>query len=101
MSNEVKLIKLENWLKETGRIKTWFAKQIGYSYQSLWCQMTGLSNLTDRFVISCFERFPDLPADVFEEHGYVRVGDQVRRLIPLNLDTNPAVPDPENGSKPV
>lgn len=85
----VRLSKLENWLKSTGRKKTWFAREIGYSYQALWCKITGFTGLTDDFVVQCFQTFPEMPDDIFEAHGYVRHNEFVYRRIPLHLEGQP------------
>lgn len=86
----VRLSKLENWLKATGRKKTWFARAIGYSYQALWCKITGFTGLTDDFVVKCFLAFPDMPDDIFSDHGYTRHDGFVYRRIPLHLEGQPA-----------
>jgi hypothetical protein len=82
-----RLGKLEDWLKTTGRKKTWFAKVIGISYQALWCKITGFTGLTDDFVVKCFQEFPDMPADIFADQGYTRRGDFVYRQISLHPES--------------
>jgi hypothetical protein len=82
-----RLSKFEEWLKTTGRKKTWFARAIGYSYQALWCKITGFTGLTDDFVVKCFQEFPDMPADIFADQGYTRRGDFVYRWIPLHPES--------------
>lgn len=84
MPKHPKLTKLDQWLQETGRKKTWFARAIGYSYQGCWCTRAGVTGLTEQFVLACFRRFPDMPPDIFKEHGYVRDGDCVYKQIPLH-----------------
>ena len=78
-----RLTRLEAWLSETGRRRTWFAKRIGYTYANLWSTIAGLQGPSERFVTACFNRFPELPADTFEEQGYVRRGGDVWKRIPL------------------
>lgn len=72
MSETLVLTKLVGWLKATGRSKAWFARTVGYSYQTVWGKLQGSEPLTDRFVVACFVYILDLPADVFEAQGYVR-----------------------------
>jgi len=79
-----RLSKLEEWLDATGRKRTWFARAIGYSYQMLWSKIAGITGLTDDFVVQCFQRFPELPPDIFEEQGYIRHEGFVYRRIPLH-----------------
>lgn len=86
----VRLVKLEEWLNTTGRKRTWFARAIGYSYQALWAKLAGRTGLTDDFVLKCFQRFPDLPPDIFEDHGYIRHEEFVYRLIPLHPQSGSA-----------
>lgn len=83
MSEDVALTKLLNWLKATGRTKAWFARQVGYSYQTAWGKLNGTEALTDRFVTACFEKIPGLPLDVFEARGYWLEGDAVFKRIPV------------------
>jgi hypothetical protein len=87
MKEMKQLVRLEEWLKATGRKKTWFARTIGYSYQMLWSKIAGVSYLTDDFVVACFERCPDMPYDIFIEHGYIRDDNFVYRRIPLGPES--------------
>ena len=90
MSGGTPLTKLNQWLEETGHKKSWFANAIGYSRRAAWHQRSGLSALSDRFVVACFRRFPELPYDTFADHGYVRDGDYVYRRIPLHEEIEPS-----------
>ncbi len=62
---------LLEWVRSGGRSVTWFAEQIQYSYQHTWEVLHGRAPVTERFVLRCFRSLPRLPADVFEEHGYI------------------------------
>ena len=77
------LTALLEWLESSGRSKAWFARQVGFSYQGLWNKLRGHTALTDLFVARCFARVPELPPDIFDEHGYMRDGDFVYKRIPL------------------
>lgn len=81
------LTKLVEWLRVTGRSKAWFARQVGYSYQTAWGKLKGSEPLTDRFVVACFVEIPDLPGDVFEAQGYVREDGFVYRRIALEASS--------------
>jgi hypothetical protein len=83
MNDNSKLTRLLEWLESTGRTKAWFARQVGYSYQTTWDKLEGLSPLNDRFVVLCFSNVPALPGDILEEHGYRKDGDQLIKVIPL------------------
>ena len=74
---------LETWLNDHGIRRSWFAGQIGYKPKSIWYVLAGRSTLTDGFVLACFNRFPELPFDIFEAHGYVRGDGCVYKQIPL------------------
>ncbi|MGD2105955.1 MAG: hypothetical protein PVJ55_12665 [Anaerolineae bacterium] len=83
MDQTSKLTKLLEWLNSTGRTKAWFARTVGYCYQTTWMQLAGMSPLTERFVVHCFSNIPDLPADVFQEHGYYKDGHRIIKVIPM------------------
>ena len=87
MSGDLRLKKLEVWLKETGRSKRWFADAVRYSYQQAHSKMAGKSPLNDRFVVACFVGIPELPRDIFERHGYVREDGVVCKRIALQVTT--------------
>lgn len=87
MEENSRLTKLLDWLASTGRTKAWFARTIGYCYQTAWMQLEGSATLTERFVVACFERIPELPGDIFEAHGYVREDGVVWKKIPLKVDS--------------
>ncbi len=83
MSDNSKLTELLEWLESTGRTKAWFARRVGYSYQTTWDKLEGTSPLNDRFVVRCFANVPALPGDILQEHGYRKDGDQIIKVIPL------------------
>lgn len=76
---------LLEWVRGGGRTVAWLANRIQYSYQRTWAVLHGRVPITERFVMQCFSNIPELPADVFEEHGYT-LGDDgfVYKRIPLN-----------------
>ncbi|MGD2105953.1 MAG: hypothetical protein PVJ55_12655 [Anaerolineae bacterium] len=81
MSEEIALL---DWMRSGGRSIIWVAAQIQYSYQHTWQVLHGRAPVTERFVLHCFSNLPDLPADVFEEDGYVLASDgSVHKSIPL------------------
>ena len=76
---------LLEWVHSGGRTVAWIADRIQYSYQQTWSILHGRAPITERFVVRCFSNIPGLPADVFEEHGYVLEDDGfVYKRIPLN-----------------
>ncbi len=83
MNETAKLTKLLDWLDSSGRSKAWFARTIGYCYQTTWMQLAGMSPLTERFVVHCFSNIPDLPRDILQEHGYYKHGNHLLKIIPL------------------
>jgi hypothetical protein len=83
MKDNGRLTELDEWLAATGRSKAWLSRTIGYSAQTVWSKISGDTPLNDRFVVRCFSRIPDLPADVFKEQGYVRGNGAVYKEIPL------------------
>ena len=75
---------LFEWLRSGGRSVVWVADQIQYSYQHTWDVLHGRGPVTERFVVRCFANIPELPKDVFEEHGYILESDGfVRKRIPF------------------
>jgi hypothetical protein len=83
MNEDSQLTKLLGWLEEGGRSKAWFARQVGYSYQQTWDKLAGRSPLNDAFVVASFVGVPELPRDIFEDHGYVREDGVVYKRIEL------------------
>lgn len=81
MTENGALTKLLEWLKSSGRTQAWFARQVGYSYQTTWGKLNGREALTDRFVQACFQKIPDLPPNIFEAKGYVFDGEAVLKRI--------------------
>lgn len=81
MNENTKLIRLLDWLESSGRSKAWFARTIGYSYQTNWDKLEGNSPLNDQYVTRCFSNVPDLPDDIFEEHGYRKDGNRIIKVI--------------------
>jgi hypothetical protein len=92
MNEDSQLTKLLEWLEEGGRSKAWFARQIHYSYQQTWDKLAGRSPLNDNFVVACFRWIPELPRDVFEEHGYTREDGCVFKRIELEEVAEEAQP---------
>jgi hypothetical protein len=75
---------LLEWVRSSGRTITWIADQIQFSYQYTWDVLHGRAPVTESFVMQCFRNLPRLPADLFEEHGYVLESDGfVHKRIPL------------------
>ena len=83
VKDQSELTALLQWLESGGRSKAWLARAVGYSYQGAWNNLYGDTGLTECFVVRCFSRILDLPADIFEAHGYMRDGDFVYKRIPL------------------
>lgn len=74
---------LAAWLKEKGRGIAWLTRELGLTYQNVWGKVHNRSPITEGFIVRCFERIPDLPPDIFEQHGYVKDGDCLIKRIPL------------------
>lgn len=56
---------------------------VAHSYHGTWAKLHGVNPLTDRLVMLCFANIPELSADIFAAHGYIRQDKCVIRRIPL------------------
>ena len=75
--------KLRRWLHDQGHTITWLERKLDLRYQGVWDKLNKRKAMTEQFVIRCFQRVPELPADIFAEDGYVRQNGHVMKRIPL------------------
>lgn len=80
-----RLEKLDKWVYDSGFRWAWFSREINLSRVYVSGQVTGYLKLSERFVLSCFNRFPELPPDTFKDHGYMRGDGCVYKRLELEV----------------
>ncbi len=83
MSRHSRPTAFRTWLASQGLNNVWLADRLGWSYPTIRCIQCSMKPITDRFVVRCFNRILELPADVFEAQGYLRDGEYVYKILPL------------------
>lgn len=81
---------LREWLASQGLNSAWLADRLGWDYSAIRSIQCGMKPITDRFVVRCFNRIPELPPDVFQAQGYLRDGEYVYKILPLKLPSHEA-----------